>query len=336
MKIRYIGNFPPPYGGVTIKNKLLFDILSQRAPVIRFAEWKHIPKKVHQLFNMLLALVSRNPLIIGISAVGGKSKLLTRLLYVCNRRTMQKSLYFMMGGLEAGRIAANPEELKWYGNYRQIYVETRTMAACLQNAGLTNVGFYPNCRRKPDQPITVSDNRRGPLKCVFFSLIQPMKGADNILAAAELLPDVEFTFWGHISPEYKDEFLSKIENRPNVKYLGVFSGSSEAVYAELANHDLLLLPTKWASEGVPGILPEAKIAGIPAIVSNMSYNAELIEDKVAGTVLHENTSEALAEAIRRYDTDRELLLRHKENALRSADGFFIETYLEEILSQLAD
>ena len=319
MNIRYIGNFPPPFGGVTIKNRLLFDTLSQYAPVGRFAEWKHIPKKVHQIFNMLLALVSRNPLIIGISAAGGKSRLLTKLLYLCNKRTMQRSVYFMMGGLEAGRIAANPEELKWYGNYHKIYAETRSMVACLQNAGLTNVGFYPNCRRKPDRPTTVSENRNDPLKCVFFSLIQPMKGADEILIAAEQLPDVEFTFWGHISPEYRDEFLSEIENLPNAKYLGVFSGSSEEVYAELASHDLLLLPTKWASEGVPGILPEAKIAGIPAIVSNMSYNAELIEDGVAGTVLQENTADALAEAIRRYDADRDLLHLHKENALRSAD-----------------
>ena len=33
MKIRYIGNFPPPYGGVTIKNKLLFDTLSHNCAV---------------------------------------------------------------------------------------------------------------------------------------------------------------------------------------------------------------------------------------------------------------------------------------------------------------
>lgn len=332
MKVRYIGNFPPPYGGVTIKNALLFDMLSQDLSVIRLKESKRIPKKLNHFINMLLALVSRVPLAIGVSAAGGTSRLLTRLLYVFNRRIMRKSLYFMMGGLEAKRIAGNPKEIEWYRSYRKIYVETKTMMQCLNDAGLTNVGWFPNCRHKPEKEMQVSDNRQQPLKCVFFSLIQPMKGTEEILAAAKQLPEVEFTFWGHISPEYREVFLSKIEKYPNAQYLGVFSGSNAEVFAELARHDVLLLPTKWKTEGVPGVLAEAKISGIPAIVSNLCYNAEIVEDGVNGVVLSENTENALAAAIAAYNADRELLYTHKKDALKSAEKYYAETYQVDILN----
>ena len=32
-KTLYIGSFPPPYGGVTVKNALLFEAISERVPL---------------------------------------------------------------------------------------------------------------------------------------------------------------------------------------------------------------------------------------------------------------------------------------------------------------
>lgn len=331
MKVRYIGNFPPPYGGVTIKNQLLWESISRHLSIERLKESEGMPKKLHRFCNMLLAVTSRKPLVIGVSASGGKSRLLTRLLYTFNRRIMKQSLYFMMGGLEAGRIAADPTEIKWYQNYRKIYVETASMAKCLEEAGFTNVGCFPNCRHKPEQERKISENKDSFLNCVFFSLIQPTKGVEDILAAAQMLPQVRFAFWGHISSEYQDAFLRKINDYPNVQYLGVFRGSNAEVYEELSKYDVLLLPTKMTTEGVPGILAEAKISGIPSIVSSLCYNAEIIEDGVSGIVLKENTAEALAEAIARYDGDRDLLYRHKKGALCSAEAYYVENYLKEII-----
>ena len=334
MKVRYIGNFPPPYGGVTIKNRLLWEELSKRVDVACFEKPKCIPVRIYQALNMLLALVSRRPLVIGVSAAGGKSKLLTRLLYLFNRNTMRKSLYFMMGGTEAKRIAGSPREVTWYGNYREIYVETHSMEACLKTAGLRNVRFYPNCRKRPEQKAQIASNRDGQLKCVFFSLIQPMKGVDLILETAKALPGIAFTFWGHIDPKYEAAFLQEVEKIGNVQYLGVFRGTNPEVYAELSKHDVLLFPTKWKTEGVPGILAEAKIAGITAIASNESYNAELVSDHEDGLILNENTVQALISAINMLDDDRVYLERLKTGALCSAKDYFVERYIDEIIQSL--
>ena len=51
MKIRYIGLFPPPYGGVTIKNKLIYDCLSETKKIVKFNSPRWMPRAVFQILN---------------------------------------------------------------------------------------------------------------------------------------------------------------------------------------------------------------------------------------------------------------------------------------------
>ena len=127
MKVRYIGNFPPPYGGVTIKNQLLLNELSKHMKIYCFKHKEGFPQKISQIISCLLSLLPNQKLIIGISSKGGKSLLQTKLLYYLNRNTMRRSIYFMMGGREAKRIAKDLKQQKMYKIYKQIYVETETM-----------------------------------------------------------------------------------------------------------------------------------------------------------------------------------------------------------------
>lgn len=122
----------------------------------------------------------------------------------------------------------------------------------------------------------------------------------------------------------------------NVTYHGVFKGESAEVYDELSKYDVMLLPTKWKNEGVPGVLVEAKIAGVPSIVSDMCYNAEIVEDGVSGIVLKENTVENLTEAIERIDKNRAKLYKLKVGAKQSAEKYYIENYIEDILKKLEE
>lgn len=332
MNIRYIGYFPPPYGGVTIKNRLLYDELSKSLRIKHFTKPFFISGKLYQALNVLLALLPGQTLLIGISSKGGKSGLLTKLLYQYNRKSMHRSLYFMMGGTEAGHIAENAEELERYSHYKQIYVETGSMATCLKEAGLRNISVYPNGRKRP-KPAVVPQ-RKGKLKCVFFSLMRPEKGVDLILQAARDLPEVDFTFYGQIDRTYQAVFEAEAVKLGNVEYKGVFTGNSEEVYAELRYYDVLLFPTRWANEGVPGVLVEAKIAGIPAVVSDICFNAELVADGLEGIVLEENDKDHLIDVIQKLDADRELLYRLKLGSRDSAKKYYIDNYVDGILKQL--
>jgi glycosyltransferase involved in cell wall biosynthesis len=333
MKVYYIGRFVPHYGGVNIKNNLIFDSLKSKIYLKKIATDK-TPKNVKNGIELLNVVFSKTPKIIGISASRGKSLKLTKLFYKFNRKTMNNSIYFMMGGLEAGWIASDPDQIKIYSEYKKIYTETENMKNMLLNTGMQNVALYPNCRKRPINDYPIQANRNEQLKCVFMSAISCEKGVDIILESAKEVSNVEFYFYGHIDEKYEKKFINQIQTMENVIYKGIFDGNKSDVYAELGRYDVLLFPTKWKTEGVPGILVEGKIAGLTAIVSDMCYNAELVKDDKEGIVLKANNSDYLVEAINLLNNDRKLLFRLKQGSKNSAEKFYVDNYIDEIMETL--
>ncbi len=335
MKLYFLGSFPPPYGGVTVKNQNLYTALSEKLEIekIDFSEIKRGGFKT--AWRLARCFFGRqSTFVIGISGKKTRRRF-CHLLYDCNRPAMKRSVLFLMGGSVSKEIAADVKYQKYVREYKQIYVETHGMMRELEAAGLTNVGYYPNCRFRPTKGPDVSPtSSSGPLKCVFFSLIQPQKGADLVMEAAKQTPEISYAFYGPVDEAYKDEFLHALDQVNNAQYYGAFSGTPDEVYNELSKYDVLLFPTRWPAEGVPGTLVESKIAGVPAIVSDICYNAEVVEDGVSGVVLKENTAEELAKAIEGLDADRDALYRLKRGAKQSAEKYYIENYMEELLKKL--
>ena len=328
MLIRYIGGFPPPYGGVTVKNQLIYDTIKQHIPIKKLKKIRWLPKYLYEIIEILLSLLPNQRLLIGISASNGKSKIYTKILYTFAKKNMKNSLYFMMGGTEALRIASSKKEIEMYKNFKMIYVETKTMLCQLKEAGMQNVEYFPNCRKRPSskEPVYTVEGR---LKCLFFSRVQTMKGTDIILQTAKLCPSVEFYFYGEIDEDYKNVFLNSVNTCDNVHYNGVFTGRGMELYQELSQYDVLLLPTKWKTEGVPGVVVECKMVGVPAILSDISYNRDLVE-REAGYILKNNDSAELCDIIQRLDKDREALINMKKAAYQSASLYDIDTYIRNI------
>lgn len=165
----------------------------------------------------------------------------------------------------------------------------------------------------------------------FFSKIECQKGIDLILEIAQKTSDVDYYFYGPISEEDEEFFMKAVNKNKNIFYKGIFKGNNVETYEELQKYDVLLFPTRWETEGVPGIIVEAKMAGIATIVSDKSYNAELVKDGVEGLVLKDNTSEELFKAVEKLNRDRMLLIQLKTGSYFSSEKFCIESYTENIL-----
>ena len=330
MSICYLGAFPPGYGGVTIKNQNLFSAL-EKAVTIEKVDFNKIKRKnLKELVRFLVHLF--NPSHTFVVGVSGKKtrKRLTRILYYFNRKAMNRSIIMVMGGTAAHDMATDPEYRKCAMGYKRIYVETKGMYDELVSAGFMNAAIYPNGRFRPATSYTATRSE-GRLKCVFFSLVQPEKGVDLLLEAARILPRVSFHIYGKVVQEYMADFCNSVSSLENVSYEGVFAGTIEDVYAELHKYDVLLFPTKWDIEGVPGILVEAKITGLACIVSNKSYNSDLVEDGVDGIVLKDNTTEMLVEAILDLDSHRDKLFKLKQEGIKSSEKYYIENYIDSIV-----
>ena len=87
-------------------------------------------------------------------------------------------------------------------------------------------------------------------------------------------------------------------------------------------------------EGVPGVIAETKLAGVPTIASNRGYNGELIDDGSDGLLTTRDTAEELADAIAALSDDSARLDGMKEAALDSAVRFYVDRYLDLIVSEL--
>lgn len=335
MKIIYMGAFPPGYGGVTIKNKNLYDALSAKTNVLKVDLNKIKKRDIKETFKFITALLGRkNRFLIGVSGKQTRKKF-TQLLYYVNRKAMNHSLIFLMGGTVADDIASDPEYLKYVSEYKMIYAETQSMVNILRSTGLKNVGLYPNGRFKPENKLPIK-NCVGTLQCVFFSAVRHEKGVDIILDAAKSLPGISFAFYGPIEHEYQMAFMKKVNELPNVFYHGVFKGESENVYQELSKYDILLFPTMYKIEGVPGILVEGKIAGLAEVVSDNSYNSEIVKNHIEGIVLGQNDANNLVSALRQLENDREYLQSLKEKNALSAEKYYINNYIVDILDTISD
>lgn len=333
MSIVYMGAFPPGYGGVTIKNQNLYTALEKEIP-IKKVDFNRVKRKdIKEAGRLVFHLLNpRNRFVVGVS---GKitRKRFTQVLYYLNRKAMRNSIIMIMGGTASHDMSVDPEYRKCAMGYKKIYVETQSMKAEMDAAGFENVDIYPNGRFRPQKAVELKTADKK-LRCVFFSQVQPEKGADLVLEAARMLPNVDFSFYGNIVDDYKDIFMNRVNAQQNVSYYGVFKGSFDAVYGELSKYDVLLFPTKWDIEGVPGILVEGKIAGLAEIVSNKSYNAELVQDGVEGVVIAENTGNCLAAAIQQLAEDRDFLNSMKKGSRESSERYYIENYIESIADNL--
>lgn len=334
MSFYYLGAFPPGYGGVTIKNRNLFAALEKEIPIkkVDFNKIKH-NKDFKEMLRFIICLFNiSHTFVVGTS--GRKTrKRLTQVLYYFNRKAMNRSIIMVMGGTASHDMSVDNEYKKCALQYKKIYVETKGMYNELVSAGFTNAAIFPNGRFRPASVFSAKPTNEK-LKCVFFSLVQPEKGVDLLLEAARLLPEVSFSIFGKVVSEYQSDFFSLVASLENVKYEGVFTGSSEEVYMKLHEYDVLLFPTKWDIEGVPGILVEAKIAGLACIVSNKSFNADIVEDGVDGIVLSENTIESLCKAILDLNKDRAKLLKYKQGSITSSEKYYIDNYIGSIVDCL--
>lgn len=324
--VYYIGSFPPPFGGVTNKNELLFKELSQYYWVRR----SRGNNRISQVKNILAGICFGSKFIIGAGSNKKLIKLTETLSKLCPKK-MSKSIVMVMGGSFSNIL--NKKNVADFKKYKKIYVETSLMKEELNILGLFNVDVYPNCRKKPDKEYYVKRDIDC-LKCVFFSRISIDKGADLILDAAKIIPNIKIDFFGEIDKEYEKNFLEAVSLNDNTEYKGIYNVFEDSVYEKLNEYDLLLFPTKWKHEGVPGILIEAKIAAITAIVSDFAYNRYIIHDKVDGIVLDENSPERLAEEIIKLSIDKQNLINLKSASKKDGERYYVDNYINEIVKIL--
>ena len=99
---------------------------------------------------------------------------------------------------------------------------------------------------------------------------------------------------------------------------------------ELSRRDVLVLPTKWRSEGHPGVIIEAMSLGLPVIATRFRAIPEIVKDGANGLLCTPGDVESLADCIVRMATDPVRRAEMGRAALRSARRFDIRRVAPEL------
>ncbi|WP_320932295.1 glycosyltransferase [Hungatella effluvii] len=331
----YIGELPPPYGGVTRKNKLTYENVFIDANTVFFdlVEFKRSKKLCVSLCVKLLCNIRvSNHMIIGVGTSGRRKLLLLARFILTGTNGLHKTMVIGMGG----QIGIPEKEsgllrflMKRVGS---TWVESQTMIERLNNIDIKNVYLFPNCRE--DEGACLPRKNTGKLKLVYFSKICEEKGMDLVIEAFDKIEQIAtLDIYGEVDASYKDRFEEFLKIFNSVRYHGIFKDST-LVYQELNKYDAIILLTHWIGEGVPGALIESKMAGITAIVSDWNYNKEVVLDGEEGIVLKRNSPEELIKSVNYLHENRDELDRFKQSSFDSRGRYCIESYCPLILEAL--
>lgn len=326
----FVGELPPPYGGVAIKDKLLYKEIYESADVkfLDLMECKRRPLILPFIaLRLIWYMAVAEHVIIGVGSVGRHKILLMMRKLLRGTRGLSSTHVISMGG-RLHSLVKNDKILSVLNKLcGGVWVETEGIKIGLEEQGFKNIRIFPNCRSGENvcEPKPVEQK----IKYVYFSRICQEKGMDEIMQAVDACNGSwSLDLYGEVSTEYKSRFEEFIAKHPEVKYHGVFDSTNGNVYQELNKYDAMLLPSKWKGEGVPGTLVESKMAGIAAIVSEWNFNAEVVINEAEGIVLHRDL------ALELNEMTAEKMEKFKWGAYESRARYDIITYEDELLEIL--
>lgn len=262
------------------------------------------------------------------------------LLAFGNNFYHRKLHYVVIGGWLPEFVATR----KWLKNvlmkFNFIYVETSTMKNKLEAMGFTNIVLLPNCK---DLNVIQSEElvftKQEPFKLCTFSRVMKEKGIEDAVNAVKAVNDkigknvYTLDIYGQVDKEQTDWFAKLQTKFPDyVKYKGLvpFDKTTEV----LKDYLLLLFPTKFYTEGIPGTIIDAYAAGVPVACSKWQSFADLVDDTV-GYGYEFSSEEALENLLKKiYLEDIDKISVMKKACILKSRQYMPEKIVKILINKL--
>lgn len=215
-------------------------------------------------------------------------RVIAPLLMLGNKLFHRKLHYVVIGGWLSEFLWNKPILTKVLKQFNYIYVETNTMMRALVSQGFINVQIMPNCKElgilDKSQIIYPVDE---PYKLCTFSRVMKEKGIQDAINAVRFVNEqcgrlvYTLDIYGQIDSDQVDWFEEMKSTFPDyIKYSGLvpYDKSVEV----LKNYFMLLFPTRFYTEGIPGTIIDAYAAGVPVISSKWQSFADMVDDGFTG------------------------------------------------------
>ena len=235
-----------------------------------------------------------------------------------------KIQYFVVGGWLREFLEDKSVHRYMLSKIDGIHVETQRLKNELEEYyHFTNVDVFPNFRFFDFYPVK-NENKK--LRLVFMARVNKMKGLDWIFNLADYISKHQLedkftlTFFGPIHEEDKHYFITELAKYSFAEYKGALQ--PDIIHETLNQYDVMLLPTHYYTEGLPGSIVDAYISGIPVIATEWKHSHEFVDDEYSGYIIpFENGEDELIKIIMNLESDRILLSSLKENVLKKRNEF---------------
>lgn len=340
IRVLLVGPLPPtkpnrsnPVGGAAVNFAEMVRSLRQRdfevslvdtsRPRVNLTRWtarRHNITAVFRVFRQTISQV-KHAQVVFLNISAGTTWTIGALMWLLCALAGRPLALRVFGGDLAIRYERCRAVLRWWADHTYmradvVYVQTKRQL--LYFGTRRNFRWHANTRdvsAAPNKiPTTIS-------RLLFMSQIRPEKGFQEALEACRTLPRAcVLSIYGPVMPGVD---LSPLEDHPIARYCGAVSPGD--VPEIIRQHDLLLLPTYWESEGYPGIILEAMQCGRPVIATRWAGIPEMVEDGTSGLLVEPRSSASLKGAIVRVMHNPELYERLCKGA-RARGEFFRSGY----------
>lgn len=317
------GYFSNQLDGQTIKTRNVYALLKERyeGRVDDF-DTLAVRKNPLLLFVLLWRLFRCNTLII-VPCLNNLTYIFP-IVYYLSKIFRYEIIHMCIGGWQIEYFKGNERfkphriQLNLNKRIRVILPEMKDVDWKLKmELGFRNSEYFPNFRFFKEGGVQ-KKREPGKFRLVFMARINKKKGYPTIFKFVEFVRqgcwDIKVDFYGPLENEDKTDFLMQVElNKDLVTYKGILQ--PEDIHRTLGVYDLMLLPTTYYTEGFPGSVLDAYIAGIPVIATNWKYAHEFIDDGVTGCIVPFNDcQEEFNKRILELYHDREKLEMMKTKA----------------------
>ena len=334
----HFGNGFELLNGQTIKTKIVTEELEKalgKDQILKVDShnWKSNPLR---LVIKCYLLVKRCENVVVLPAHNGV-KVFIPLFLILNMIFHKRLHYVLIGGWLPQLLKSNAWLIKKVSSFNGVYVETNSVIENLNKLGINNTYLLTNFKRLQ----ILCENYLNfdictPHKLCTFSRVTDMKGIEDAVEVVKRINentgDIVYSLdiYGPIDQDYQIRFNTIKEAFPDyIQYKGSI-GFNDSVDT-LRNYFLLLFPTRYQTEGIPGTIIDAYAAGLPVVASEWNSAREIVTDNETGYVYKFMSNEELEGCLLRIMKDPNAVISMKPNCLRKAKQYSPETVIEKFI-----
>jgi len=325
--------------GQTVKTKNVYDLLEYNYPNQVFRvdtyNWKKHPIR---LFNNCYKLIKNCDNVIFLTAKNGV-KVFVPLLTFFNKKKKKNIMYVVIGGWLPEVLKGKDSLIAAAKKITHIFVETNGMLKELNRLGLHNTEILLNFKKiNPIKKEDLDSSYKKSYKTCTFSRVMKEKGISDAIFAIKMANekcDSSFSLdiYGPVDEKYQDEFDQLVsENSKYVKYCGVVESSQSVEIVK--KYDLLLFPTRFDTEGLPGTIIDAFASGVPVVYSNWRYCNEFFQDEYNGIKFEMGNVESLENVLINFYNKKYDIRKLKNNCLDSAKKYDPDVAIKDLTKYL--